>query len=168
MTQPSAIWRAATASDLPAISAIAGKVHPAFPENRSVFAERQQLYPSGVYLLECGGRASGYLVSHPWRSGSAPALNTLLNRIPPDADTFYLHDLALLPAARGSGAARRIVEKIADHARAAGFASMSLVAVNGSVPFWRHLGFEIEDRPELAGTLTHYEEAARLMIRRLD
>jgi GNAT superfamily N-acetyltransferase len=149
------------------IAAIADRVHPAFPEDLAVFAERQALYPWGVHLLEVDGEAAGYLIAHPWPSGSAPKLNGLLHHIPAGADSFYLHDLALLPNARGTGAARAIVESMADHARQAGYACMSLVAVNGSVPFWQHLGFRVEERPELAGTLLLYEEAARFMVRPL-
>ena len=160
-------WRAATSRDIPAILAIADQVHPSFPEDEAVFAERLRLYPAGVRLLERDGHPCGYLVSHPWRAGAAPALNALLRRLPTDADTFYLHDLALLTAARGTGAARIAVEQMAAHARAGGFASMSLVAVNGSVPFWRRLGFEVEEHPALEEKLGSYEPAARLMVRRL-
>ncbi len=161
------LWRAATPADLPAIAAMADQVHPSFPEDPAIFAERMRLYPDGMRLLEQEGHACGYLVSHPWHAGAVPALNALLHRLPPDADTFYLHDLALLPAARGSGAARAIVEQMAEHSRGRGLASMSLVAVNGSVPFWQRLGFRIEDCPALAEKLASYEDAARLMLRRL-
>nr|WP_314072680.1 GNAT family N-acetyltransferase [uncultured Roseococcus sp.] len=146
---------------------MAEQVHPSFPEDPAVFTERMQLYPDGMHLLERDGRACGYLVSHPWHAGTAPALNALLQRVPPEADTFYLHDLALLPAARGLGAARLIVEAMAEHAHSRGLASMSLVAVNGSVPFWERLGFAVENNPALTEKLKSYEQAARFMVRKL-
>ncbi|ODT77311.1 MAG: GNAT family N-acetyltransferase [Pelagibacterium sp. SCN 64-44] len=160
------LWRPLLPSDLPALSAIAAQVHPGFPEDDAVFAERQRLCPGGTMLLEKNGAPAGYMLSHPWRFGQLPALNALLGEIPRNADTYYLHDLALLPAARGSGAAGMAVEKLLDTARTAGFAHVSLVAVNGSQPFWRRHGFAVEERPELAGKLASYEAAARLMVHR--
>jgi GNAT superfamily N-acetyltransferase len=158
-------WRALTTLDLPAVEAIAAKVHPAFSEDLAVFAERLRLYADGARLLELDGVASGYILSHPWRLKAPPALNSPLNAIPADADTYYLHDLALLPAARGTGAAAMIVGDILRHARASGFASASLVAVNDSLPFWYKHGFRTVKAPELADKLKSYEAAARLMVK---
>ena len=45
-------------------------------------------------------------------------------------------------------------------ARAAGFANVSLVAVNRSGPFWARHGFRIVDDPALNATLRKYEEEA--------
>lgn len=161
------VWRLATPADLPAIGAIADQVHPSFPEDPAVFAERLQLYPAGVRLLELDGRPCGYLVSHPWQSGTIPALNSLIARIPPEAGTFYIHDLALLPIARGTGAARAIVEQLVRDAQAEGFATMTLMAVNGSTPFWERLGFQLERDPGMARKLASYGPDACLMIRPL-
>lgn len=160
-------WRALTTLDLPSVEAIAGIVHPGFPEDTAVLAERQRLYPDGARLLELGGQPSGYILSHPWRFKSLPALNSLLGAIPADADTFYLHDLALLNKARGTGAAAMIVGEILNHARSRGFAHVSLVAVNGSQAFWHKHGFRALAVPELAEKLASYEAAARFMVKAL-
>lgn len=160
-------WRAMTTFDLPAVETIAAAVHPDFPEDTAVFAERQRLYPSGTRLLELDGRPSGYILTHPWRFRQLPALNSMLGAIPADADTYYLHDLALLPSARGTGAAGLVVEEIVAHARRAGLPTMSLVAVNGSVPFWRKHGFAVTEAPELASKLLSYEASAHFMVRPL-
>ena len=163
------LWRPLTAPDLPLVEAIAEIVHPDFPEDSAVFAERQQLYPDGARLLELDGVASGYVLSHPWRFKQLPALNGLLSALPADADTYYIHDLALLNKARGTGAAAMIVGEIQRHARGQGFANMSLVAVNGSLPFWHKHGFRALSlttlEPELIEKLTGYETAARLMVK---
>ncbi len=165
------LWRPLTVSDLPTLSGIAAVVHPDFPEDDDVFAERLALYPAGTRLLELNGVASGYVLSHPWRLGELPALNGLLGALPEAADTFYIHDLALLNRARGTGAAAMIVGEIQRHARAQGFASMSLVAVNGSLDFWHKHGFRAQRpstlAPELVAKLAGYEAAARLMIKAL-
>jgi len=160
-------WRARTTLDLPVVETIAAAVHPGFPEDVEIFAERQRLYPDGARLLELGGIASGYVISHPWRFKSMPALNARIGAIPADASTYYLHDLALLNKARGTGAAAMIVGDLINHARAQGFLNISLVAVNGSEQFWHKHGFRTVSVPELADKLASYEAAARFMVKPL-
>ena len=167
MKIPGVAWRTLTAYDMAAVEKIAATVHPDFPESYDVLAERQRLYHNGSYLLEIGERPAGYVLSHPWVLGVLPALDTLLGTLPEGADTYYIHDLALLPVARRIGAASFIVDALAKHARAHGFATMSLVAVNGSQGFWARHEFEVADAPHLADKLKSYEDAARLMVRRL-
>ena len=161
------IWRAMTGYDLEHVHKIADTVHPDFYEAPEVLAERQQLYRNGCYLLELGDRPAGYVLSHPWRYGSLPALNALLGELPADADTYYIHDLALLPVTRRVGAASSIVAALTKHAEAEGYPTMTLVAVNGSLPFWERHGFMVADIPELYGKLLTYDAAARYMVKRL-
>jgi GNAT superfamily N-acetyltransferase len=162
------IWRPMTAADLHAVQAVAGLVHPAYPEDEAVFAERLRLVPEGCHVLvDEEGLLLGYLVSHPWPVGAAPALNALLGEIPAGPANWYIHDLALLPEARGSGAARRIIAQVADSARRAGCTGLALVAVNDSAEFWLRHGFRPVDDPALAGKLASYDDAARYMRREL-
>jgi GNAT superfamily N-acetyltransferase len=156
-----------SAFDLGAVESIAAAVHPFFHETVEVLAERQRLYPYGCYLLEIGERPTGYVLSHPWRSGAVPPLNTRLGVLPPQPDTYYLHDLALLPVARRIGAGSRIISALIKHARAGGYATMSLIAVNGSHGFWERHGFVVDDAPHLRDKLLSYESGARLMVKAL-
>lgn len=160
-------WRAMSGYDLNAVSTIAAKVHPGFFEADEVLAEKYALYRNGCYILEVAEKPAGYVLSHPWTRGSLPALNALIGTLPENPDTFYIHDLALLPVTRGVGAAGRIVDALTKHAVAMGFPTMSLVAVNGSVPFWEKQGFVTEDRPDLMEKLAAYEAAARYMVKAL-
>lgn len=161
-------WRAMTGYDLGAVFDLAGEVHPGFFEAEAVLAEKFALYRNGCYLLEIGEKKpAGYVLSHPWLLGDLPALDTMLGAIPPEADTYYIHDLALLPLVRGVGAAGEIVAALTKHAGALGFASMSLVAVNNSLAFWQRQGFAALDRPGLAEKLESYEAAARYMVKPL-
>jgi ribosomal protein S18 acetylase RimI-like enzyme len=158
-------WRAMSGYDLNAVSTIAAKVHPGFFESDEVLAEKHTLYRNGCYILEVAEKPAGYVLSHPWTRRSLPVLNTPLGALPENPDTFYIHDLALLPVTRGVGAAGKIVAALTKHAEAMGFATMSLVAVNGSLPFWEKQGFAIEERPELVEKLAAYEDAARYMVK---
>ncbi len=161
-------WRAMSGYDLDAVFFIANKVHPGFFEAEAVLAEKFELYRNGCYLLEVGEKPVGYVLSHPWKLGDLPALDTLLGALPEHADTFYIHDLALLPLTRGLGAAGQIVAALNKHAEAMNYPTMSLVAVNNSRPFWARQGFFVQDRPELAAKLASYETDARYMVKRFN
>jgi GNAT superfamily N-acetyltransferase len=160
-------WRLLTAYDLPAVQAIADAVHVDFYESAEVLAERQRLYHNGCYLLEIGEKPVGYLLSHPWTYATLPPLNTLLGQLPTNPDTYYIHDLCLLPVARRIGSAGKILGALVKHARAEGYETMTLVAVNGSVPFWEKHGFVVTDEHGLYAKLLSYEEGARYMVRTL-
>jgi len=152
------------AADLPAVGGLAGRVHPAYPEDDAMFAERLRLYPEGCRVLARAEGIAAYVVSHPWR-GVPPALNTRLGALPARPSTFYIHDLALAPEVRGTGAAAEIVSWLAAHARAAGIPGLSLIAVNGSADFWRRHGFEARHDPALDRKLGSYGADAQFMTR---
>lgn len=157
------LWRGMAAGDLASVGGIAAMVHPAFPEDDAVFAERLALHPVGCRLLVVAGEPAGYVISHPWRSGSLPALNALLGSLPGDADVYYIHDLALLPAARGTGAGAAAVHDLKRHALSLGFTALSLVAVNNSAAFWTRQGFGETPSGAVAEKLASYGDDARLM-----
>lgn len=161
-------WRRMTPSDLSAVVAIADVVHPTFPEDASIFAERLLLYSPGCHVLTGNsGALDGYAISHPWHGAGPPALNSLLQRLPDAATTFYIHDIALLPTARGRGAAAAIVEALVAQARAAGLATVALAAVNGTEAFWQKHGFRPAAGAALAEKLASYGGGARFMTRPL-
>jgi len=165
---PDLNWRAMTANDLDAVVAIAGDCFPDHFEGRECFANRLALNPAGCFVLAEGeGRPRGYLVAYPWTADAAPALDTLIETIPADASLMYLHDLALHAEVRGGGWSRPIVDRLAQDARAAGWAALALVAVNDAAPFWERRGFVVADPPGMAEKLAGYGAGARYMVRPL-
>ena len=134
-------WRSMRVCDLAAVSAISDAVHGRYTEPVAVYAERLALYPAGCRVFECGGEAAGYLIAHPWHRDSPPKLGALLGAIPADADTFYLHDIALLPASRGTGAGKMALDLVVGDARALGLAEVTLMAVGGADLYWAARGF---------------------------
>ncbi len=168
MTSKPASWRLMQPADLPAVSRLAEVIHPDYPEEDAVFVERLRLYPQGCRVFERHEKIVAYIVSHPWRDRRPPALNELLGKLPAAPSTYYIHDIALLPGARGSGAAAQVVAALVEQARVERLPSLSLVAVNGSERFWRRQGFETLDIPALAEKLRSYSDDARFMVRVLD
>lgn len=155
------------ADDLPAVAALAARLHPSFPEDDAVFTERLRLYAEGCLVLARGEELAGYVVSHPWIALQPPPLNSLLSGLPALPSTFYIHDLALGPEARAGGAAARIVERLCVHALQAGVPDISLIAVNDSGGFWQRRGFRVVEQPALANKLRSYGRDARFMVRDL-
>jgi len=160
------MWRPMTPADLAAVGDIAAEVHPGYPEDATVFEERLRLYPAGCHVYADGAAITGYILSHPWIDRQPPALNTLLGSIPTGADTYYIHDIALLGQSRGKDSARAILRQLVELARTSGFTNLSLIAVNDSAAFWRRLGFEIVQDAALDEKLRSYDQQARFM--RLD
>jgi len=160
------MWRPMTRADLTSVARIAAEVHPDYPEDTAVFEERLVLYPAGCHVHADDTAIGGYILSHPWLDKHPPALNTLLGAIPANADTYYIHDIALLGASRGRNAARAILRQLVELARTSGFTNLSLIAVNDSTAFWRKHGFEIVQDAALDEKLKSYDAQARFM--RLD
>lgn len=166
MIVKTATWRGMTPADLSAVNAIAAVVHAAYPEDAAVFAERLALHPGGCFVLDTAQGLGGYLISHPWHLKQPPALNTLLGSVPLPASTYYLHDIALLPEARGGGAASAVIRELVRHA--AGIAdNITLVALSGTVQFWQRQGFARLADPALDAKLKSYDAEACYMQRRL-
>ncbi|BBK34698.1 N-acetyltransferase GCN5 [Allostella humosa] len=154
------------AADLPAVERIGEIVHPAYPEAAAVPAERLSLFPAGCFIAE-GPEILGYAVSHPGILGVPPVLDSLLGGLPAVADCLYLHDVALLPAARGRGLGRMLVDRLLGLAAARSLPCLALVAVNRSVPYWTRLGFQPPEgaSDRLRAKLASYGGDAAYLVR---
>ena len=178
-------WRNMRAADLARVERIAAEVHPGFPEGPEVLAERLALCPGGCLVLDAPGERGlgaprgraleapgerglegaggvvGYVISHPWAAGAAPKLDSLLGALPAAPGCWYWHDLALLPAARGQGAAAAAVQRVLALARGAALDQVALVAVGQSGGFWRRMGF----RPAVGPEVASYGAGAAYLVR---
>jgi GNAT superfamily N-acetyltransferase len=160
-------WRPARASDLPAISAIAARIHPDLPERPEVFAEKMRLYPDGSRVLAAEDEIAGYGLAHPWTQHRIPPLDGFLEQLPGNADCLYVHDVAVLPGFRG-GVAGDYVAAIEQLARASGIATLALVSVYATRPLWERLGFRaVTANAELRAKLASYDDNATYMLRDL-
>ncbi|MFS2325217.1 GNAT family N-acetyltransferase [Brucella sp. H1_1004] len=158
-------WRRMQAQDFAGVTTVANIVHPDFFEDEAVFRDRFNIYPAGCFVLAKGSEIVGYGISHPWKLDSVPALNSVLGELPKDISTYYIHDIALLPEVRSGGQASRVVELMGAQAERDGFATMALVAVNGSHGFWEKKGFVTRDVPALEDKLKGYSDEALYMVR---
>lgn len=136
-----AAWRNLSVDDIESLVRVADKIHPDLPESDEVFAERVKLFPEGCLGLveDEGDELCGYAISHPIRRREPPALDSLLSEIAPNADQYYIHDVAVLPKFRGSGLAQECIRKLL--ATAERFSTTCLVSVYGTGSFWGRFGF---------------------------
>ncbi|KAH6653259.1 hypothetical protein BKA67DRAFT_536945 [Truncatella angustata] len=134
-----ASWRQLDSSDITGVMRVADTIHAALPENEHVFAERIALFPEGCLGLVENGEICGYAISFPIRRREPPALNGILGEIAPDADQYYVHDVCVLPMARGRGFAALGIGKLL--AIAERYPSACLVSVYGTASFWGRYGF---------------------------
>ncbi|WP_242621875.1 GNAT family N-acetyltransferase [Komagataeibacter xylinus] len=150
---PSASWAPMQPGHLPAVAALAARMHPGCPERAEVLDERRSLCPAGCQVLvKPDGQVRGYMLSHPWHMAHPPALDTLLGRLPARPDCWYLHDIAIDPALRGQGHAHAALRHLGAQARLHGVKWLALMAAEGARALWAHLGFA--PIPEVPAAIT--------------
>lgn len=160
------------AADIAAIIAVQRESFPEhLRESAAVFANRFERFGEHFLVVrETGGEIVGYALSFPWQLGDFPAADTPFPAELPAPECFFLHDITLLPACRGRGAAAALLEQIFARGRELGFASITLVSVSQAGNFWDRQGFShCDSLPAHTQSylLQNYGQGARLMSRPL-
>lgn len=161
-------WQPLLADDLPSVVRIAAEIHAGLPEREEVLAEKIRLFPSGCRKLVREGEIIGYGLSHPWRLNTVPPLDDFLGQLPGVPGCLYIHDIAILPAGRGRGAATVFMEAAREQARAVGIPRLALVSVYGTSTLWKRAGFSIVRNEALETKLKTYGPTACYMTRSVD
>jgi predicted N-acetyltransferase YhbS len=154
-----ATWRPATAADLDAVERIGNAIHVNLQERPEVFANKLALFPQGCFVLAHNGAAAGYGIAHPWALGAIPPLDTSIAALPLAPTCLYIHDVVVLPATRGQGAAGVLMDLFEAVARRHELGSLALVSVYGTYVYWERFGFQATVEPRLADKLKSYETA---------
>ena len=164
---PAPSWRPLRRVDLPGLIPIAEVAHPALAERPEVFAEKWRLFPEGCFGADQDGDLRGYGIAHPWVLNEIPPLDAFLLALPDPATCLYVHDVAILPSARGHGLAATLVDLWVQVARMRGLPALSLVSVYGTFKLWSRLGFRDASSAVATPKLQSYGPTARYMIRSL-
>lgn len=137
------ILRPMTPADLPGVLAVqAACYEPAYHEPHAAFHAKLMQCADSCWVVAQDASVAAYLVCLPVTDVTLPALHQTDWRRPQRATALYVHDLAVSPTLRGSGAASRLIEQAIQSAQASGLSRLVLVAVQGSVPFWQRHGFD--------------------------
>lgn len=153
-------------TDLAHVVPLADRLFPDHPEDAARFTERlARGRDLCLTLARDDGAIAGYAVAYPWPLGSAPPLNRPLDASVGIGNAVYLHDLGVSPEAAGAGHAGAGLILLRERTRNAGYATIALVAVNGSAGFWQARGFAARPMDEAMTTkLASYGTDARYMV----
>ncbi|QDU28898.1 Acetyltransferase (GNAT) family protein [Anatilimnocola aggregata] len=141
---------------------------PTIWERIAVFEEKLNYFPDGCWLCEIDAVAAGYLFSHPGKLSEPPALNAFFATTTADVDCYFIHDVAVRPAFRGTGVGGRLAEQALRIASEQGFTNVALVSIQNSQAYWQRHGFEPSlDLNASRSVRSTYGEAACFMHRKL-
>lgn len=137
-----------------------------FVESKASFSAKLSAHSELSFVALQDGLVVGYVFALPWVYGGVPTLNGLEYSIPPNADSLYIHDIAVSRVARKAGLAERLLNSVLDAANQKGCRRVFLVAVQGASSYWRRHGFEdVYVSSELRQCLASYGEGATYMAR---
>jgi GNAT superfamily N-acetyltransferase len=157
-----------TEQDLDAVLAVQAACYPpSMQEPADVVLARLRAAPATTLVAEDGGGACAYVFAYPSKRGRITPLHA--GFVPAaDADTLYVHDLAVHPRAHGLGLGRLLARALFDAAGVRGLRHGALVAVLDARPFWERLGFVAAPPGQGGQALASYPGGAVYMTRRLD
>lgn len=156
------------AADLPPVLDIQLACYGAdFVEAGPLILRRLACAPATAWVAEREGQVCAYLTAYPSQRGKLTALHGDFEPAGANADTLYVHDLAVHPQAHGLRLGAALVAHAMAHSHTQGWRHAALVSVQDSVAFWRHRGFipaELADAAQRA-RLASYPGAAAYMLR---
>ncbi|MGI2105200.1 GNAT family N-acetyltransferase [Shewanella frigidimarina] len=134
--------RPITTTDWPAIMAIQAQCYVELtPESLGVMQSKWQASPTSCVVFEQQDNVLAYALVHPWLQGDAPSLDTEISgQI--NADSWYLHDMAISPSAQGMGIGKKLFNHIVNQAKNLAINGIGLVAVQGAHTYWLQQGFK--------------------------
>lgn len=141
-------WRTATEADVSEIFRISKIIHADIPERIETYREKITLSPKSCFAAVDGKAIRGYAIALPWMANEIPELDTLLGALPPHASALCIHDVALLPSARGQGLVEELMKLLDEAARRLGLHEIALAAVYGSEVSWYQYGFRRAEMSE--------------------
>jgi ribosomal protein S18 acetylase RimI-like enzyme len=152
-------------ADLHAVLAVQAACYPpSMQEPAAVVLARLRAAPATALVAVDAGGVCAYVFAYRSRLGRITALHAGFDPAP-DADTLYIHDLAVHPRAHGQGLGRRLAQALFEHARGQGLRHGALVAVLDAQRFWEGLGFAVRDAEQGGAVLASYPGTAVYMSR---
>jgi hypothetical protein len=142
---------AAAGSDLHGVAPIAARLPPSLPERTAGLAETRRLCPAGCTKL----RVAGYARARRCMLAYSPALDAFLGALPAGPDCRFIHDVAVLPEARGRAPPQTVWRMPRPPRQRAAFRH-SLVAAYGTACPWRCFGCVAVEGNDIAAQLAAY------------
>lgn len=138
----SLIIRSAHLDDLPVFDEIQSVCYSsAILESKQSFRAKLKSNPEYCFIAEHEGKPKAYLVCLAVNDETFPSLNAPDIQRPEQATIFYLHDLAVLPTARGLTLGDILVRTALTKAQTQ-FKQSLLISIQGSIDFWARYGYK--------------------------
>lgn len=143
MIMPDFIIRFMAQDDIPAVMRVQEEAYGThFLEPEEVIAARYHSGLQTAWVAEIEGMVKAYLVGYDSKIGKIGPLSAEFCAVE-GADCFYLHDLALAPAARGLGVGKAMVEAAGIYAQERKYNALALLSVQHSQNYWAKYGFAV-------------------------
>jgi GNAT superfamily N-acetyltransferase len=126
-------------------------------EGGEALRSRHRASPATCFVLEHAGGFGGYLLALPYPLFRCPDLSLVESGDGVRTSNLHAHDVVIAERARGRGLAHRMLRHLEATGRAAGYRTLSLVAVRGSRVLWEPLGYRA--RPEIGLPASYGAEA---------
>lgn len=165
---PDFVCRVVQAGDLSAIHAIQAESYPpSMQEGMDVIRRRIDVATGTCWIALDDIGLCGYLFAYPSTLGAVTPLGGDFS-IPPDADTLYLHDLAVSRRMAGRRVGNALFTLAMKNARPRNLHYSALVSVQGSREYWMRQGYQSsEPAPSDVVLLSDYPADAVYMTKRL-
>ena len=146
--------REASADDLVAVLRLQAECHPGELHESGACLRAILLHGHSLLALDSRtGAAVGYALGH---DGEQAAIDCAPAAAAEQAsDAWFVHDVVVSVAARGSGVARALVDAALARAAARGATHAHLVALPGTAALWARFGFAACDDGEYADAASY-------------
>ncbi len=160
--------REAKKADFNEIFNIQKSAYKKFSETKEAIESRLKLSDKTCFVAFSKKEIIGYLLAHPWKANSIPAFNSVLPALPDNADSFYIHDLAILKKNRKAGIGEALINKGLDCAVRLDFIRINLLAINDYAKnFYKKLCFKVKritDKNSITNLIAYGENAEYMQL----
>jgi GNAT superfamily N-acetyltransferase len=142
---------------------------PFFHENEESFRAKIAASAQTCWLSLLNGKPVGYLIALPVSQHTFPSLSAPQFTLAQSPALLYLHDMAVLPAARSLRLGRQFIDAVIAAAKRCALPAVGLIAVQGSAAYWEKAGFRVTgDMPtSVSDKLASFGAGARYMERQI-
>jgi ribosomal protein S18 acetylase RimI-like enzyme len=160
--------RGANEHDMDRILEIQSKCfRPGYHESRdSLFSKIKSSSDTCITAI-VGNEIAGYFFSVPTDFYEPPVFNSTQHILNSTHDCLYLHDLSVDPKFRGMGIGSILLERLHEKAKEKSLNKLSLIAIDGLVPYWSKNGFSVVTviPQKLSDCLQSYGKSCTYMLK---
>jgi len=160
--------RGANEHDMDRILEIQSKCfRPGYHESRDSLFSKIKSSSDTCIIAVVGNEIAGYFFSVPTDFYEPLVFNSTQHILNSTPDCLYLHDLSVDPKFRGMGIGSILLERLHEKAKEKSLNKLSLIAIDGLVPYWSKNGFSVVTviPQKLSDCLQSYGKSCTYMLR---